>query len=219
MAFDPVPAQVIQTSPASAVALAAMAGNREAVRVVWQENRRWIAAVLLAYKPRHADLEDLLQEVALSLVNKISTLRDAASLRAWLRTVAINAARAAARPVKAGRLQATLAADDEPAGDTGAPSSNEEVSQVMRAVADLPEMYREPLLLKAVHGLRTRHVADILGIEEAAVDTRVSRARRMLREKLQSIESGSGSARGDVALTSERAAALPELSMQGVRES
>jgi RNA polymerase sigma-70 factor (ECF subfamily) len=51
-------------------------------------------------------------------------------------------------------------------------------------VSQLPEAYREPLMLKAVHGLRTRQIAEALNIEEATVDTRVSRARRMLREML-----------------------------------
>ncbi|MCH8896459.1 MAG: sigma-70 family RNA polymerase sigma factor, partial [Proteobacteria bacterium] len=51
----------------------------------------------MTYKPREDDLEDLLQEVAMSLVSKISTVRDPRHVRAWLRTVAINAARASAR--------------------------------------------------------------------------------------------------------------------------
>jgi DNA-directed RNA polymerase specialized sigma24 family protein len=37
-------------------------------------------------------------------------------------------------------------------------------------------------MLKAVHGMRSRQIAEILDIPEATVDTRISRARRMLRE-------------------------------------
>src|SRR5688572_6190035 len=47
---------------------AAVRGDQEAVRALWQENRRWVAAVILAHKPREADLEDLLQDVAMSFV-------------------------------------------------------------------------------------------------------------------------------------------------------
>ena len=35
-----------------------------------------------------------------------------------------------------------------------------------------------------------RQIAEILGIEEAAVDTRISRARRLLREELEQIQDG-----------------------------
>ena len=85
---------------------AAIRGDAEAVRAVWQENRRWVAAVLLAHKPRQTELEDLLQDVAMTFVRTISRLRDEAMLRPWLRTVAINAARAAGRNTR--RQQAKL---------------------------------------------------------------------------------------------------------------
>src|SRR5437868_14425308 len=88
----------------SAVA-AAIRGDADAVRAPWQENRRWVAAVLLAHKPRQAELEDLLQDVAMTFVRTISRLRDEAMLRPWLRTVAINAARAAGRSTKRQRAR------------------------------------------------------------------------------------------------------------------
>jgi RNA polymerase sigma-70 factor (ECF subfamily) len=46
----------------------------------------------------------------------------------------------------------------------------------------LPDNYREPLMLRAVHGMRGRHIAQILDLPEATVETRIARARRMLRE-------------------------------------
>ena len=46
----------------------------------------------------------------------------------------------------------------------------------------LPVAYREPLMLRAIHGVRGRHIAEILDLSEATVETRISRARRMLRD-------------------------------------
>ena len=46
----------------------------------------------------------------------------------------------------------------------------------------LPDSYREPLMLRAVHGMRGKHIAAILNLSEATVETRIARARRMLRE-------------------------------------
>lgn len=164
--------------------------TRASLQASWNEHRRWIAAVLLAYKPRSADLDDLLQEVAMTLVSRINTLRDQANLRAWLRTVAINAARAAARTQK-NRPTVSLnghAHSDQTIHPVTEPTahvqSTDEQRRVMDAIAQLPDAYREPLMLKAVQGMRTRQIAHTLGIEEATVDTRVSRARRMLRDLL-----------------------------------
>jgi len=140
-----------------------MNGDGAAIDALWRENRRWIAAVLLAHKPAFDDLDDLLQDVAVTMVSKMHTLREPGYLKAWLRTVAINVARASARSSK---TRPTVHLSD---GDTRVPA--------------LPEQYREPLMLRAMHGMRSRQIAEIMGIPEATVDTRVARARRMLLER------------------------------------
>jgi len=177
-------------------AMAAMGVDMDAVHALWQSNRRWVAAVILAHKPRTADLEDLLQEVAMILVSKVHTLRDEANVKAWLRVVAVNTARAAARTQRARpqlRLTDQEAYEIAEGGDGQRVELDDHAQRVMRLAAQLPEAYREPLLLKAVHGLRTRHIAEILDLPEATVDTRVSRARRMLRELLHNEEHASDS--------------------------
>jgi RNA polymerase sigma-70 factor (ECF subfamily) len=164
----------------------ALRGDREALAAVWRQHRRWVAAVLLTYKPPYAELDDLLQEVAATLVSKITTVRDEANLRAWLRTVAINAARASARSSRRRPAVLPLANDGRTQSiEIGERAAlGEEARLVLEAALGLPEHYREPLVLRAVHHLRTRQIAEILGIPEATVDTRVARARRMLREHL-----------------------------------
>ncbi len=165
----------------------AVAGDRVAMQAIWQEHRRWIAAVLLAHKSPHDQLEDLLQEVAMTLVSSISTLRDTRNIRAWLRAVAVNAARASARSHKARPSPAPMV--QEPPAQPGGRSDrtdcimvDDEARRMMALASRIPEAYREPLMLRAVNGMRGRHIAEILGLAEATVETRISRARRMLRE-------------------------------------
>ena len=59
------------------VIASAITGDRDALRAVWAEHRRWVAAILLAHKPRQADLEDLLQTVAHNLGVGIDLIYDA----------------------------------------------------------------------------------------------------------------------------------------------
>lgn len=165
-----------------AVVQRAMAGDPAALRTIWEENRRWVAAVILAHKPAFEDLDDLLQEVALTLVDKIDTLREAEHLRAWLRTVAVNTARAAGRRSKFRPRREVedhdLTADAVPEAIVGSERSR----RILDRVAALPETYREPLVMRAVRGMRSKQIAEILGIPPATVDTRIARARRMLTE-------------------------------------
>ena len=53
-----------------------------------------------------------------------------------------------------------------------------------RALEELPEEYREPLVLQVIGGYSTEEIADQLGIKAGAVMTRLFRARKKLREML-----------------------------------
>lgn len=173
-----------QPSPTPTLPLA----EQDRLRRVWEDNRRWVAAILIAYKPRWADVEDLLQEVAAAFVAKSGEIRDPGALRPWLRQVAMNAARLAGRK---GKLRLTASLEDtatgEPAPSPGptAPGvlgKEEEIQRITALVEHLPDGYREPLLLKAVQGLSYRQIGHILGLPETTVETRISRGRKMLRE-------------------------------------
>jgi RNA polymerase sigma factor (sigma-70 family) len=60
-----------------------------------------------------------------------------------------------------------------------------QVSDVLeRMIAALPEKLRQPLILSTIEEMSPREVAATLGINEAAVRSRVFRARQILREKL-----------------------------------
>lgn len=163
---------------------------RADVESLWIEHRRWVAAVLLAYKPRSHDLDDLLQEVAMTLVSKVNQVRQPGNVRAWLRTVAINVARAAARHDRT-RPQPNGALTDEVQAPTDAEATARDAlshsDRVLAIAQSLPESYREPLMLRAVQGMRSREISTILGLPEATVDTRISRARRMVRERLDGV--------------------------------
>lgn len=184
---------VLEEEPVNLRAAAAVSGDQEALRELWVEHRRWVAAILLAHKPSWADVDDLLQEVAVSLVRKIGELRDPRAVKPWLRTVAMNAAHAAARRGKArppgshAHDRTTRdAADVGDVGDTSTPPEaiqrGETGGRLMALAGQLGDGYREPLLLKVVHNLSYRQIGQILGLPETTVETRIARARRQLRD-------------------------------------
>lgn len=176
-----------QVSLASEVE-AAIGGDAEALQRVWRTHRRWVAAVLLAHKPREAELEDLLQEVACTVVERIGELRDAACFRSWLRSVSLNAARTAGRRAttrrvfRAMRMGDAVAPSPAPAPDA---DHHGEARRLLEIAQRLHPDYSEPLLLRAVRGLSQKQIADTLGLPETTIETRLARARRMLREELE----------------------------------
>lgn len=171
----------------TALVTRAQSGDRAALDGLWQRHRRWVAAVLLAHMPARSSLDDLLQEVAVTMVERLPDLRDGARLRPWLRAVAVNRARLEARhrsrrpaPDSLERGGDELAAPDDP----GAVRARDTLEQVLAVARRLDADYREPLLLKAVQGLSQREIAQTLALPETTVETRLARARRMLRRQL-----------------------------------
>ena len=62
---------------------------------------------------------------------------------------------------------------------------------VQRRVSALPEELRQPLALSALDELKSHEIAEIMGIPEGTVRTRIMRARQILKDKLAAIEGGS----------------------------
>lgn len=157
----------------------------ETLEALWRQNRGWLAAVLAAHAPRGVEVEDLLQEVAATLVAKVSQVRDAASLRGWLRAVAINEARMAARERGVERRALPRVADSTRPSMAdaidAADAAARDAREMLALVSELPPTYAEPLLLQATRGLSQRAIAEMLEVPETTVETRLARARRMLR--------------------------------------
>lgn len=160
------------------------------LEAVWQTHRRWVAAILLAHKPREVDLEDLLQEVAMKLVANSETLRDPRAVRGWLRQVALNVARTSGRRQTVRRGAFNDHADAEGAADGGRVDAarveaREQGRRALEIARTLPDAYREVLVLRAVRGLSYKQIGEILDVPVTTVETRLARARKMVREELE----------------------------------
>lgn len=171
----------------------AIRGDAASRERLWMSVRPWIVALVLAHKPRHADVEDLVQEVAARFVRSLSTVADPGAFAGWIRTVTINTARTAGRKARtAPPTSPTTFSDAESSVVRSAATSSgfphhraaaaEDRRNLLERVAQLPEMYREPLLLRSARGLSSAQIGVILGLSPVAVDTRLARARRMLLE-------------------------------------
>jgi RNA polymerase sigma-70 factor (ECF subfamily) len=173
----------------------ARSGDRGAQEELWHAHRRWVAAILLVHRPRAFEMDDLMQDVAMKLVSKLDTLRDPGAFRPWLRQIVINICRGAARGHRPqlhlgpdiredgaapGRV-ATPASNEPPA--EGILAQNERAHQLLRHALSLPPEYREPLLLRCVRSMTYQQIGEVLDLPVTTIETRLARARRMLREE------------------------------------
>jgi RNA polymerase sigma-70 factor (ECF subfamily) len=74
-----------------------------------------------------------------------------------------------------------VAGDSDPEGAFFDSFIDEEINEAIEA---LPDEYRETIVLSDVHELRYSEIAEVLGVPEGTVKSRLFRARRMLQKKL-----------------------------------
>lgn len=168
---------------------------QSAVSAMWREHRRWVSAIVLAHKPREVELEDLVQEVAVRLVAHAHELRDPTAIRPWLRSVALNVARSAGRKQRVRRDAKETIRQNAPRPTEDAPPS--ERDEILDAALSLPETYREPLILRTMRGMSYKQISDTLGIPVTTIETRLVRARRMLRDALDAKANPDATSRTD----------------------
>lgn len=127
----------------------------------------------------HADAEDVVQNTFMKLLNKKEHFIDEEHARKWLIRVAVNECNSLWRsPWK----KHTSSLDEL----TTEPSfSSPEKSALYYAVLELPIKYRQAIHLYYFEGYQVKEIADIMGISETAVQTRLLRARQKLKEILK----------------------------------
>ena len=124
---------------------------------------------------RHAaDAEDVCQSVFCRLAEGRTELEPGKE-KAWLLACTANACKNRFRFLKRWASLPLEAAADVPDGTNRA---------VLEAVLSLPEKYRAPVHLYYYEGYSQKEIADILGLSLTAVQTRMQRARAMLKEVL-----------------------------------
>ena len=126
--------------------------------------------------------EELSQETFMRAWKAIDSLQDDKAAKSWLFTIV---RRENARQYERKRLD-TVDDPDFDRVETTRPEydTSTEAFVLRRALEELPEEYREPLVLQVVGGYSTEEIADQLGIKAGAVMTRLFRARKKLREML-----------------------------------
>jgi RNA polymerase sigma-70 factor, ECF subfamily len=172
----------------------AKAGDRMAMEELWAAHCPWIAAIIAIHKPKTSETADILQDVATSFVTKVHTVESSEALASWLRQVAINAARLAGRKVEIRTRHAHIyqSLQSEAFSSGATPEADSALAGhaqvVIELTRQLPPEYGEVLMLRAVQGLSYRAISEITGLTQSTIETRIARARRMLRELVRTNE-------------------------------
>jgi len=124
--------------------------------------------------------EDVVQEALLRAWKSLDALRDEGAAKHWLLTIV---RRENARYFERRRLE-TVDIDNLSGTQEAllAESPNEELAHLREAIFGLEDDYREPLVLQVLMGYSTNEIAEMMGLKQGAVLTRLHRARHKLMD-------------------------------------
>jgi RNA polymerase sigma-70 factor (ECF subfamily) len=137
------------------------------------------------------DAEDLVSDTMLRALERWEQYRLGTNMRAWLFTILYHAFVSRKRRIDAREVQPLDDADGwsgyEAVGEADPEGRFYDSfldDEITRAIDALPGEYREAVILSDIHELRYAEIAEVLGIPEGTVKSRLFRGRRILQKKL-----------------------------------
>lgn len=171
----------------------ACAGDAEAFGELVSRYQNKVFHLAFGFTRDQAAADDLAQEIFLKAYLALPGFRGQAEFSTWLYRLAINHIKDYLRKMKK-RIQREERLEETKVSlmpDEG--ESKEEEEELMerrrqlvaKVMATLPEKYRLVLTLRDVEGLAYEEIASLLGTSLGTVDSRLHRARKLLREKME----------------------------------
>lgn len=168
----------------------ARAGDREAFEHLVRRHLSGAVAVALAILGDPADAQDIAQDGFVTALERLDELSRGDAFKGWLLRIVRN------RALDRKRSVTRFPKVDIAVVDPGAPDDlpdreaarSELRDRLARALQTLPEREREVLLLHDLEGWKHREIGERMGMLEGTVRHVLFRARRMMRERLGSLE-------------------------------
>ncbi len=165
------------------LAAQAAAGNIDAFGSLFTRHARDVYRLALSLGHRRSDAEDLMQDTFVAALEGVGRFEGRSSVRTWLGAILI---RQASRRRRYHRLRVTEALDEAGATAISTPGVHDERRLDVHSMLDsLSAEHRTVLVLRELQGMSYDEIAEALRIPRGTVESRIFRARNLLRERFQ----------------------------------
>ena len=181
----------VKESTDSRTIAACQQGDREALRVLFEEYKdRVYSIALYSLSGDEMAAGDATQQVFLKLMTRIGQFRGDAEFATWLYRLVVNTCHDEHRKQKrfvalADSFLQTSAGGESPRASY---ARKELAGRVQTAVAELKPKLRWPILLKYVEGLSYEEIAQVLNCSKGTVASRLNRAHKALGRRLSHLK-------------------------------
>ena len=161
---------------------AAREGDRAAFGSLYARYARMVHGILLTRVPP-GEVDDLVQDVFLRALPQLHALRDITRFGGWLATIARNRANDFHRHSRRADTKTQSLSEEETEVPAKGDAEQTQAEAILAIVQDLPEAYRETLILRLVEGMTGPEIAARTGLTHGSVRVNLHRGMQQLREK------------------------------------
>jgi len=162
--------------------------DRKAQQMLYDRYSRFLLGVCMRYATDRAEAEDILQDSFLKIYFSIGDFTGAGSFAGWLRKVAVNTA--ITHYHKNLKHRYYIEIEEYVSVETGTSSFEEDMftsDELYKVLNELPAGYRMVFNLYAVEGYKHKEIGEMLGIDTNTSKSQYSRAKAVLRDKLEKL--------------------------------
>lgn len=174
----------------AALVRAAQDGDRRAFGQLYERYAPMVHGVLLAKVPINT-VDDLVQDVFVRALRRMSALRKLASFGAWLAAIARNLANDYHRRSPREEQWPENESEADIPVVSASTDSRTQAARMLNAIRSLPDAYREPLILRFVEGMTGPEIAARTGLTHGSVRVNLHRGMQLLRASLRLDRNGS----------------------------
>ncbi len=174
---------------------AARDGDRGAFGRLYDRYAPMVHGVLLAKAPV-GEVDDLVQDVFVLALRRLSMLREIGSFGAWLAAIARNLANDYHRRSLPEDQLTVDVSENEIELQMTSGDQERAAASILDAIRSLPEAYREPLILRLVEGMTGPEIAARTGLTPGSVRVNLHRGMQQLRAKLSPSSGSRGQEHG-----------------------
>ena len=151
------------------------AGEKDAFDELYKNLSPMVHGIILARVPRD-EVDDIVQDVFISAYNNLHKLRDKKAVNSWVARIARN------RAVEFYRRRKLY--DELPENLSHKESAKAEASEILDVIREMPEAYKDNLIMRLVEGMTGPEIAEKTGLSHSSVRVNLHRGMRILRGRL-----------------------------------
>ncbi|OIU66434.1 sigma-70 family RNA polymerase sigma factor [Rossellomorea aquimaris] len=163
--------------------------NDDLFAYIFKEYSDDVYRLIFTYVKKKEIAEDLVQEVFIKCYKNIDDFKGNSSVKTWIISIAINQCKDYLRSAYSRYVYLSDKISSLAKGNTKTPEDlvleNNEKDLLTKEILSLPIKFREVIYLYYFQELKIREIADVLGVNENTMKSRLSRAKELVKKNIQ----------------------------------